>query len=223
MFGRDFCSVFDSKPGVDIYIDGRVLGTIQDLPEVGENIQLAGRMWEVITVSEGKLRADVHPSDEGSCAPWKSDVPPIDDMIMQEMFRVLSSKDEYDYLDDNAKKCLAHSRISFRESGMDYLFTVTNTGVRICPWKGSNTFDTIRRTVMTKERCGIWAQVPYYIDVRTKEPGSVERTVRAMVRHRQGDRLIGEEEDICHGKFDRSLPRKLVVKSVVMNRLDFNL
>ena len=142
---------------------------------------------------------------------------------MQEMFRILSSKDGYDYLDENAERCLAHSRTSFRESGMDYLFTVTDTGVRICPWKGSNTFDTIRRTVETKERCGIWAQMPYFIDVRTKEPGSVERTVRAMVKHRRGDQLIGEDEDICRGKFDRYLPRELVVRSFVMNRLDFNL
>ena len=223
VFGRDFCSVFDAKPGIDIYIDGRVLGTIQDLPDVGENIQLAGRMWQVVSVSEEKNRADVRPSDEGSCAPWKSDVPPIDDMIMQEMYRILSSRDEYDYLDENAERCLAHSRTSFKESGMDYLFTVTDTGVRICPWKGSNTFDTIRRTIETKEKCSIWAQMPYYIDVRTKEPGSVERTVRALVKHRHGEKLIGKEEDICRGKFDRYLSRELVVKSFVENKLDFNL
>ena len=65
--------------------------------------------------------------------------------------------------------------------------------------------------------------MPYYIDVRTKEPGSVEKTVRAMVRHRHGDRLIKEGEDICRGKFDRYLPRELVMKSFVENRLDFNL
>ena len=223
VFGRDFCSVFDAKQGVDIYIDGRILGTIQDMPEQGENIQLAGRMWQVISVNEEKSRADVRPSDEGSCAPWKSDVPPVDDMIMQEMYRVLSSGEEYDYIDDDAKECLAHSRHAFRSSGMDFLFTVTDTGVRICPWKGSNTFDTVRRTVEMKEKCSIWAQMPYYIDVRTKEPGSVEKTVRAMVRHRHGDRLIKEGEDICRGKFDRYLPRELVVKSFVENRLDFNL
>ena len=223
VFSRGFGSVFDAKPGVEIYIDGRVLGTIPDLPGLGENLQLAGRMWQVISVSEEKLRADVRPSDEGSCAPWKSDVPPTDDVIMQEMYRILSSKDEYAYLDDDANDCLAHSRRAFRSSGMDYLFTVTDNGVRICPWKGSNTFDTIRRTVMKEKKCSIWAQMPYYIDVRTKDPGSVERAVRYMVRSKHGEDLVDDEEDICRGKFDRYLPRELVVKSFVENRLDFNL
>ena len=36
-------------------------------------------------------------------------------------------------------------------------------------------------------------------------------------------RLIKEGEDICRGKFDRYLPRELIVKSFVENRLDFNL
>ena len=130
---------------------------------------------------------------------------------------------EYDYIDDDAKECLAHSRHAFRNSGMDFLFTVTDTGVRICPWKGSNTFDTVRRTVEMKEKCSIWAQMPYYIDVRTREPGSVERTVKTMVKQKHGERLIGPDEDICRGKFDRYLPRELVVKSFVENRLDFNL
>ena len=223
VFGRDFCSVFDARPGIDIYIDGRVLGMIQELPDVGEKIQLAGRMWQVTAVSEGKHRADVRPSDEGSCAPWKSDVPPIDGMIMQEMYRVLSSKDGYDYLDDDAKECLAHSRMAFRDSGMDYLFTVTDNGIRVCPWKGSNAFDTIRRAIETKERCSIWAQMPYYIDVRTREPGSVERTVKTMVKQKHGERLIGPDEDICRGKFDRYLPRELLMRSFVENRMDFNL
>ena len=220
VFGHDFCSVFDVRPEVDIYIEGRLLGSIQESPEIGENIQLAGQMWKVISVSDS--RADVVPSDEGTCPPWKSDALPVDDTIMRKMYEILSSDRVYGYLDDDAKDCLAHSRTAFMSSGMDHLLTVTDWGMRIAPWRGTKAFDTIRRAVVSKDIGRVYAQIPYHIDVYTKKPGEVESAVRNFSKKRNKNDLIEQDEDLCRGKFDRYLPRGLLLKGFIANRLDFS-
>ena len=220
VFGHDFCSVFDVRPEIDIYIDGRHLGSIQELPEIGDRIQLAGRMWQVISISEGSSRADVRPSDEGSCSPWKSDVPPVDDRVMEKMLEILSSDTEYDYLDDAAKECLAHSRTSFRMSEMGSLFTLTEWGLRICPWKGSDAFDTIRRIVERTVDGTVYAFMPYFIEARTKRPGLVEHEIREHTRSKI-PKLVTDDDDLFRGKFDQYLPRKLLVKTFIHNHLRY--
>ena len=220
VFGHDFCSVFDVRPEIDIYIDGRHLGSIQELPNEGDNIQLAGRMWQVVSVSKEASRADVRPSDEGTCPPWKSDVPPVDDRVMDKMYEVLSSDTEYDYLDDAAKECLAHSREAFRMSGFGSLFTLTDWGLRICPWKGTAAFETIRRIAEKTERSRVYAFMPYYIDVRTKKPGPIEHEIRNHTRSKL-PKLIGDDDDLCRGKFDQYLPRELLIKTFIANHLRY--
>ena len=218
-FGYDFCSVFDSRPEISVFIDGRQLGSIPELPEVGENIQLAGRMWKVIASSKESLRVDVKPSEEGSCSPWESDVPMTDDRVMRKMYEILSSKDDYDYLDDMAKERLDKSRRAFSNSGMDGRLTVTDWGMRVSPWVGSKAFDTIRRALITRKAGGVYAHMPYYIDVYTKRAGYVEK-IYSEFRERGGSKdLVGPDEDICFGKFDQYVPRELLLNSFVRNRL----
>ena len=219
VFGHDFCSVFDVKPEIDIFIDGKPLGSIQELPETGENIQLAGRMWKVVSISKDGMRADVIPSDEGTCAPWKSDVPDVDDMIMNRMYDILSSDDDYDYLDDHARACLERSRTAFRDSGMDHLLTVTEWGIRVCPWTGTKGFDTIRRVIISKGTGRVYAKMPYHIDVYTDKPGTVERTINSFMKNRKAKDLILPDENICRRKFDLYLPRELLVRNFTANRL----
>ncbi len=219
VFGHDFCSVFDVRPEIDIFIDGRPLGSIQETPEVGECIQLAGRVWEVIAVSKDGTRADVRPSDSGSSSPWKSDVPDIDDIVMNRMYEILSSDTEYDYLDDRGRACLERSRAAFRKEGMDHLLTVTDWGIRICPWKGTKGFDTIRRKIVSSGVGRVYARLPYHIDVYTSRPGNVERMVNSFVNGRKTSNLILPDENICRGKFDMYLPRELLVRNFTANRL----
>ena len=219
VFGHDFCSVFDVRPEIDIFVDGRPLGSVQETPEIGECIQLAGRVWEVVAVSKDGTRADVRPSDSGSCSPWKSDVPDIDDIVMNRMYDILSSEDDYDYLDDHAKACLERSREAFRRSRMDHLFTVTEWGIRICPWTGTKGFDTIRRAVISRGVGRVYARMPYHIDVYTDRPGTVERMLSSFMKDRKMDGLILPDENICRGKFDQYLPRELVERNFVANRL----
>ena len=220
VFDHDFCSVFDVRPEIGVFFEGRPLGSVQESPEIGEYIQLAGRVWEVVGISRDGMRADVRPSDEGTCSPWKSDMPYTDDRIMEKMYDILSSDTGYDYLDDRANSCLERSRSEFRRSGMDHLFTVTEWGIRICPWKGTKGFDTLRRAILSRGIGRVYARMPYHIDVYTDRPGTVERIVNGPIENRKAESLILPDENICRGKFDQYLPRELLVRSYIANRLN---
>ena len=221
VFGHDFCSVFDVRPEIAVFTEGRPLGSVQELPEIGENIQLAGRVWEVIAVSKDGTRADVRPSETGSCSPWKSDIPYVDDRIMDRMYDILSSDTEYDYLDDSGKMCLERSRRAFRSSGMGHLLTVTEWGIRICPWVGTKRFDTLRRAILSKGVGRVYARMPYHIDVYTDRPGTVEKALDSFMNNKRADGLIPIDENICRGKFDPYLPRELLERTFISNRLSF--
>ena len=223
VFGHDFCSVFDVRPEIDIYLEGRPLGSVQELPGIGECIQLAGRVWKVIGISKDGTRADVRPSDEGTCSLWRSDVPYVDDTIMERMYDILSSDTGYDYLDDRAKTCLERSRSAFRRSGMDHLLTVTEWGIRICPWKGTKGFDTLRRAIVSRGVGRAYARIPYHIDVYTDRPGTVERMVNGSMRKMKAEGLILPNENICRGKFDQYLPKDLLERNFIANRLNSEL
>ena len=220
VFDHDFCSVFDVRPEIGVFFEGRPLGSVQESPEIGEYIQLAGRVWKVVGISRDGMRADVRPSDEGTCSPWKSDMPYTDDRIMEKMYDILSSDTGYDYLDDRANSCLERSRSEFRRLGMDHLFTVTEWGIRICPWKGTKGFDTLRRAILSRGIGRVYARMPYHIDVYTDRPGTVERIVNGPIGNRKTESLILPDENICRGKFDQYLPRELLVRSYIANRLN---
>ena len=220
VFGRDFCSVFDFVSEIDIFFEGRCIGSIQGAPEVGDNIQLAGGMWNIISVSKDASRADVRPTNEGSCLPWKSGAPPIDDAIIMKMRDILSCDDEYDYLNEKTSECLAHSRSAFSSQDMDCLYSITDNGIRIFPWIGTRAFDTLRRIVVSINEGSVYAQAPYYIEVRTKKPGIIEKGIRDFIAGGNAGTLIDPAEDFHHGKFDGYLPEVLLKKAFIANWLD---
>ncbi len=102
---------------------------------------------------------------------------------------------------------------------MDHLLTVTDWGIRVCPWTGTKGFDTIRRAIISKGIGRVYARMPYHIDVYTNKPGTVERVVNSLMKNRKAIDLILPDENICRGKFDTYLPRELLVRCFTANRL----
>ena len=168
VFNRDFCSVFSTKKEVNVKADGKIVGSIQNLPQVGELIQLAGHVWSVTKVSEDKFTIEVEKTEGEACNPWRSGTPPTHTRIMKKMLEVLSSDEDYPYIDESAKQRLQDSRDIARSIGMTSIFSDRHGGYRIYPWLGTKQFDTLRRIlqkVIGTDK--IRSFQPYYIDIRT--------------------------------------------------------
>ena len=144
---------------------------------------------------------------------------------MRKMLEVLTSDDDYPYIDDAAKQRLAESRATARELGMTTVFSERTGGYRIYPWLGTKQFDTLRRIlqkVIGTDK--IRAFQPYYIDVRTdmSEDEIVRKVYGYIEKH---DRLaLAYDDDVLKiGKYDRYVPESLLLREYAASRLDMDL
>ena len=224
VFNRDFCSVFSTKKEVNVKADGKIVGSIQNLPQVGELIQLAGHVWSVTKVSEDKFTIEVEKTEGEACNPWRSGTPPTHTRIMKKMLEVLSSDEDYPYIDESAKQRLQDSRDIARSIGMTSIFSDRHGGYRIYPWLGTKQFDTLRRIlqkVIGTDK--IRSFQPYYIDIRTglSEDEIVAKVYDYIEKH--NNLALAYDDDIIKpGKYDRFIPESLLLKEFAASKLDMD-
>lgn len=223
-FNREFCSVFTTGKEFEIKFQGKSIGSIQQIPSVGELIQLAGRVWEVTEVSMKDYHADVVESDGTVNTPWTSGIPGLDTRILQRMKEVLLSIDTYDYLDQEAQSCLRHSREVGKDMGVGRTFSDRSRGFRIYPWVGSRQFDTLKRILMQiDDISGIRCRQPYYIDIITDlSERELRREIERIRSRSDGTDLIGNDDDLRIGKYDEYIPDELLVKQFAADQLDLD-
>ena len=221
-FNREFCSVFSAGKEYDIYFEGKSIGSVQVLPSVGTLIQLAGRVWEVTEVEAKEHRAKVIESDGSVNTPWTSGIPGIDTRILKKMKEILMGAEEFPYLDDEAKKCLAFCRQLGYEQEWSRTFVKRSGGYRIYPWVGSRQFDTLKRALLAvpdvdKVRC----RSPYYMDVATDLSESQLRScVNDILETTDGKNLVNDTDDLQMGKYDECVPESLLIKQFLRDELD---
>ena len=220
-FGHDFCSVFKVKKEIDVISpDGRV-GSIQGVPDEGELIQLAGRIWQVIEVRSEDATVLVEETDGSAETPWKSGTPDVHPRVMSKMRDVLESDTEYPYLDPAASNRLALCRTFARNNGMLSTFSEIEGGIRLFPWVGTIQFDTLVRALrMVNSVDRVYGFRPYYIDVLTRLPwDDVLERVNTILSH--GPSALVSPDDIVRiGKYDQHVPKDLLELMFADERLD---
>ena len=225
VFNKDFCSVFTTKKEIFVKHEGTLVGSIQNLPALGELIQLAGHVWTVIEISKDKGTVEVTEADGDACNPWKSGTPATHTRVMRKMLEILKSDETYPYLDEAAAECLESCRITARQEGMTSMFSPRTGGYRFYPWVGTKQFDTLRRIlqkVIGTDR--VRSFQPYYIDIRTgkSEEQILEDIYDYIDRHDAID-LVYDDDLLKYGKFDRYVAESLLVREYAADRIDMDL
>lgn len=219
-FGRDFCTVFQTKKEIEVRSEGRSVGTIQNMPAEGDLILLAGHVWRVTAVHRDKFSVDVVESDQDAVTPWKSGVPPTDTRILRRMREVLFGDKEYPWLDDVAKTRLSECRMLARFAGMDHTFRDNEDGtVTVWPWLGTVQFDTLRRIL---DRIGVvlYSMEPYCITLQCESPESLALDIEEFIMGRPLSALMRDDDMLYFGKYDRFVPEVLLRKQFAADRLD---
>ncbi len=223
VFGRDFCSVFSVKKEIDVRCDGKVVGSIQEMPEVGEPIQLAGHVWEVVGVKAKEMAVEVVKSDGTACNPWRSGTPPVDTRIMRKMLEVLSSDATYPYLDGAAAERLEECRNIARGKRLTSLFSLNEDGsTRMRPWLGTVHFETLKRIVRDVDGVeSLYAFQPYFMDIRGDVTESeILDAVDSYLMDPCPESLVRDDDKLRFGKYDRHVPDHLLAKAFARDRLD---
>lgn len=221
---REFCTVFATKREVEVRCGGKVIGTVQEVPKPKERLQLAGRVWTVVSVTGEPPVIDAVESDGEAYTPWKSGVPGMHTAVMRRMRRILMSDAPCPHLDEAASARLEECRAAAREAGMMDLFHETDHGFRIYPWLGTVQFDTLRR-ILERVPGVDWVRTlaPYVIDVITDL--TEEEILEGVERYRRlkpKASLITDEDILEFGKFDTYVPKELLIRAFAADRLDYD-
>ncbi|MBR4697463.1 MAG: hypothetical protein IKP18_03405, partial [Candidatus Methanomethylophilaceae archaeon] len=218
---RSFCSVFTVKKEIEVKSEGKQVGSIQEMPDIGERIQLAGRIWTVVKTDPKAMSIDVEETEGSANTLWKSGVPGTHNKVMERMREVLESEEDYSFLDASAHDELRRCRQAARECGMLEGVVEINGWFRIFPWVGTTAFDTLCRVL--RQICDkVLERPPYYVDVLTElDWGELQETIERYSSQRFAYDLIGDDR-LVFGKYDRYVPEELLVKAFGEDRLDFS-
>ena len=221
-FGRDFQAVFEVREETEVRSGGSTVGTVQGSPDVGATVALAGRVWLVTRRGDGW--AEAVETDGEADARWRSVPPAVHDRVMAKPRDVLLSDEDFPYLDSSARETLGYSRRTFRNSGAGDVFVPTEDGFEIYPWLGSVKFDTLRRMLERVRGVRVaYAYSPLVIGIDTRL--TVKEICEALDGTREDDdrwSLIGESENLRHGKYDRYVPDALLADAFVAKFLDWD-
>ena len=221
-FGKGFPVVFAGSKDIEIRFDGKPIGTVQKIPEIGGNILLSGRVWAIKSVSPDGTIADVVESEGDTDTSWKSGSPEYHRNVLRKMREILLSDEQYDYVDEDGLRRLNESRKAAKEAGMDRLLTNVGDFMRITPWIGSRQYDTMYRMLRAMPGVGVVRHLePYIIDVR--DDGSYSDLLSSLKQYSHNFdlvELVNYKDDLIVGKYDEFVPEVLLMKEFAADRLD---
>ena len=221
-FGKGFPIVFAGSKDIEIRFEGKPIGTVQKIPEVGGNILLSGRVWAISSVSPDGTVAEVVESDGSSDTSWKSGAPEYHSRVLRKMREVLFSDEQYDYVDDAGLRRLNESRRAAKEAGMGRVFSQVNNYNRICPWIGSRKFDTMHRMLHAMPDVKVLRYLePYTIDIACDyDYIDLMKSLESYSQNFDLTELVTYRDDLIIGKYDEYVPESLLMKAFAADRLD---
>ena len=221
-FGKGFPIVFAGSKDIEIRFDGKAIGTVQKIPEIGGNILLSGRIWAIKSVSPDGSIADVVESEGETDTSWKSGAPEYHRNVLRKMREVLLSDEQYDYVDEDGLRRLNESRRAARDAGMDRLISTVDDLTRITPWIGSRQYDTMYRMLRAMPGINVVRHLePYIIDFRDDGTYSdIMSSLRHYSRNFNLVELVTFKDDLVVGKYDDQVPEILLMKEFAADRLD---
>jgi len=192
---------------------------------------LGGRAWQVININTSERLVRVRPAPRGKKPSWGGFLPQfLGFEVCQEMKAVLTSDDEYPFLDDRANATLKEWRADLGEllKRADNELRHDNDNVTWWTFAGGRINQTLKYALGWKGR---WKVVPDNFSVRIQGDGVTHETVREVIAGMRDEAFWKDAEtrkklnamvpEYRLSKFQRVLPEKWQVEMVGAYLLDF--
>ncbi|MBQ8525024.1 MAG: DEAD/DEAH box helicase [Clostridia bacterium] len=223
-----FFAVFKDSEDFTVRCASEEIGTITSAPPAGDRFALAGRVWEVEEADLSKRLVYVHPVKGKMEVSWPGDYGEIHTRILERMRLVLSEDTVYPYLKPDAAERLRRARAVARNTGMtecDMLCLGGDTWAYF-PWLGTRSFRTMRRLL---QKCqgslglsSLEFEGCYYMTFRLENGRGDELLRRIGDLAEKGIDLydlVGESEAPTFNKYDPYVPRSLLRRAYVEDKL----
>ncbi|GHV52696.1 ATP-dependent helicase [Synergistales bacterium] len=226
-----FYAVFPEEDEVyKVIFDGREIGSINNLPPDNAGFCLAGRYWAAIDVDARTKCVFVKPAEKSRRLLWSlAGGGEIHTKIVRRMRQVLIEEDIYPYLFDSAKERLGEARNLAKNC--EFIRSVLseyckNTFI-FSPWLGSRgmrTLDVLFRKDGFFKNLRAVPIDKYFYAIKSDLPLQklTEKFFDEIKNINSANELIGGIGDNLPliDKYDRLLPKELLKKQYISNRLD---
>ena len=223
-----FYAVFKDSEDYSVKHESEEIGTISSPPPVGDRFALAGRVWEVEELDLTRKLIYVHPIPGKMQVAWPGDYGEIHTKVLEMMFKILTSDQEYPYLKPNAKERLAAARRVFRNAGMAQTMLISMGGNTKCllPWLGTRSFRTLRKYLQTNASYfgiyGLEYDGCYYMTFKCeKDSNELLQMIRRKITNDTIETidLVGKGECPIFEKYDPCIPPELLRRAYAADKL----
>ncbi len=223
-----FLSVFSDASGYRVIHRQREIGEIDNLPETDDIITLAGRHWRVTELDRDRSIVYVEPSKGRAKASWAGGGTEIDDKIIWRMRQVLLEDTEYAYLFPNAKDALKQARRLASGYDLRAPYSVLDgRQLLLHLWTGSRKTDTLcylmehlfsgALRIQSVQRVSGHMGVLVSSDLTAAD---FWNKLMELMDRASPDGIVPTAPPLPADSYDALLPRELLKKAYVYNRLD---
>ena len=226
-----FYSVFQDNTGYQVIYGNTILGEIDDIPDIGEVVPLAGAKWIVEDVRKKERKVYVQKAKQSGKNPWMGRISVnIDERIVKKMRDILLSNEEYTYLDQETMQVLMNARKDACNYALSDVYSIlTNTTFLLHPWLGSKELETIRilmhPDLLGKElhvtQCDETGKDHCSLTIASSLlPNDFLRQFSEKVMSIKDEDLIAVMPGIPKDRYDEYVPVELLKKADVKNNLN---
>lgn len=222
----DFYSIFKTPQEYTVKWDNKTIGTVETLFSVGDQFELAGNAWEVKDISEKSHIIYVNSISGISKISWSpNSFGNLDTKVVQEMYSILCTEEQYPYLSNKANEELYEFRQLAMKSKLhnkNILETERKMQYRIFPWIGTKGLRGLslalkKRSINNRiNYFGIWLEVDFEGTIN-----ELEDTVKNIIETgilKQDIEL--EDEMEISGKYNKYVPKYLLQKQYIIDNVD---
>lgn len=229
VYDRGFAAVFQGDAGYSVMSKDGEVGTISEMPDVGDVFYLAGKGWKVVeTIPERRICKVVH-SSEGADIVWNGSGGEIDERIVLKMRDILKSNEVYRYLSEDSQSILETVRKVLQNTPALDRSMIPLGGMVGCyeifPWTGTRELDTIFNLLkesfmttmkLTRVRKGIATII---IESSMDLLALKDAFGKARADLDDAESFVGEGFNLEIDKYDEYIPRTLRKRAYIENQM----
>ncbi|KQW72361.1 ATP-dependent helicase [Ensifer sp. Root127] len=222
---HEFYPVFATEREYRIIHESRVLGTypLDSLLAKGETLIFAGRRWKILEIDDVARVITVRPATYGKPPYFPGSGGLIHDRIISMMRDILTTSDEYAYIDRAATAMLQSAREAYHALGLDRSSVVRfGSGVMLFPWVGTRKLGTLALACQAREF--ETAQYSHVIELQDCDLSSVESFLDGIANGDVPDERVmaARLAQPNLARFDHFLTPELMWSVTLRERLDLD-
>ncbi|GEN50524.1 DEAD/DEAH box helicase [Alkalibacterium pelagium] len=226
--GKEFYSVFMSFDQYDVLHGVKKIGKIDKVSQLnpGDNIILAGKLWEITQIDTKKSKVYVSKAYDGKAPKYLGGNVKIHKRIGEKIMELLCSEESFSYLNDEANSLLSDKRSAYQQ------FSVKSNERIIWTDRDTTIFETFTGSVITKTL--VWMFRYLGVDVSPPDglgrikmlniPNAVEILAEIKNREWDADELLSVtlDKELFVSKFYDYLPEDMQKELHFAHEIDIN-